>query len=158
MTDDDQDEWLDYASAGYGGAIDPWEDLVSVEETDESEEDIDDEDDFEDDTPSLRDMEAPPCPAPMGIRHVIRLGTCDHCLSRIGGRLNEGGLSAKEHGARIRADAIERDPMLSEISIDCRIEGIGHLLDFSHKKSFIYGHYVLISHKKVHLVIGRVSS
>ena len=118
MTDDDQDEWLDYASAGYGGAIDPWEDLVSVEETDESEEDIDDEDDFEDDTPSLRDMEAPPCPAPMGIRHVIRLGTCDHCLSRIGGRLNEGGLSAKEHGARIRADAIERDPMLSEISID----------------------------------------
>ena len=54
----------------------------------------------------------------MGIRHVIRLGSCDHCLSRIGGRLNEGGLSAKEHGARIRADAIERDSMLSEISID----------------------------------------
>ena len=63
MTDDDQDEWLDYASAGYGGAIDPWEDLVSVDESEESDIELDDEDDFEDDTPSLRDMEAPPCPA-----------------------------------------------------------------------------------------------
>jgi tRNA pseudouridine synthase 10 len=118
MTDDDQDEWLDYASAGYGGAIDPWEDLVPIDESEESDIELDDEDDFEDDTPSLRDMEAPPCPAPMGIRHIIRLGSCDHCLARIGGRLNEGGLPTHEHGARIRADAIERDSMLSEISTD----------------------------------------
>ena len=118
MTEDDQDEWLDYASAGYGGAIDPWEDLVPVDDSEESEDVLDDEDDFEDDTPALRDMEAPPCPAPMGIRHVIRLGACDHCLARIGGRLNEGGLPAREHGARIRVDAIERDSMLSEINTD----------------------------------------
>tara|TARA_B100002051_G_scaffold273944_1_gene313862 strand:- start:100 stop:1512 length:1413 start_codon:yes stop_codon:yes gene_type:complete len=118
MTDNDQDEWLDYASAGYGGAVDPWEDLVLVDDSEDSDIDLDDDDDFDDDTPSLRDMDAPPCPAPMGLRHVIRLGSCDFCLARIGGRLNEGGLPAKEHGARIRADAIERDSQLSEISID----------------------------------------
>ena len=43
MTDDDQDEWLDYASAGYGGAIDPWEDLVPIDESEESDIELDDE-------------------------------------------------------------------------------------------------------------------
>ena len=80
MTDDDQDEWLDYASAGYGGAIIHGKIWVPIDESEESDIELDDEDDFEDDTPSLRDMEALPCPAPMGIRHIIRLGSCDHCL------------------------------------------------------------------------------
>lgn len=115
MVEEDQDEWMSYATADYGGAVDPWDDLVPVDIEENEDEDIDDDDIFEDEIPSLRDLDAPPCPAPMGIRHVIRLGCCNYCLSRIGGRLNEDGLSAEVHGSRIRDEAISRDSALSEI-------------------------------------------
>ena len=38
MVDEDQDEWMSYATAGYGGAVDPWDDLVPVESELEEEE------------------------------------------------------------------------------------------------------------------------
>ena len=45
----------------------------------------------------------PPCPAPLGIAHVIKIGACDHCLHRIGGRRTqssgfEGGCFTEERG------------------------------------------------------------
>ena len=114
MVDEDQDEWMSYATAGYGGAVDPWDDLVPVESELEEEDHLDDEDMYEDEIPSLRDLDAPPCPAPKGIRHVIRLGCCNYCLARIGGRLNPDGASAFDHGSRIRADAVAQDPTILE--------------------------------------------
>ena len=115
MVEEDQDEWMSYATAGYGGAVDPWDDLVPVDSEEEQEDPIDDDDLFEDDMPSLRDLDAPPCPAPMGIRHVIRLGCCNFCLSRIGGRLNSDSSLPEIHGSRIREEAISRDPSIAEI-------------------------------------------
>ena len=114
MVDEDQDEWMSYATAGYGGAVDPWDDLVPVESELEEEDHLDDEDMYEDEIPSLRDLDAPPCPAPKGIRHVIRLGCCNYCLARIGGRLNPDGASPFDHGSRIRADAVAQDPTILE--------------------------------------------
>ena len=114
MVDEDQDEWMSYATAGYGGAVDPWDDLVPVESELDEEDHLDEEDMYEDEIPSLRDLDAPPCPAPKGIRHVIRLGCCNYCLARIGGRLNPDGVSAFDHGSRIRADAVAQDPTILE--------------------------------------------
>ena len=114
MVEEDQDEWMSYATAGYGGAVDPWDDLVPVESDEEDDEVVEDEDMYDDELPSLRDLDAPPCPAPKGIRHVIRLGCCNHCLSRIGGRLNPDNASSFDHGARIRAEAVSLDPSISE--------------------------------------------
>tara|TARA_B100000902_G_scaffold14283_2_gene17307 strand:- start:661 stop:2154 length:1494 start_codon:yes stop_codon:yes gene_type:complete len=114
MVEEDQDEWMSYATAGYGGAVDPWDDLVPVESEEEEEEILDDEDMYDEEIPSLRDLDAPPCPAPKGIRHVIRLGCCNYCLARIGGRLNTDDLSPFDHGSRIREDAISLDPTIAE--------------------------------------------
>ncbi len=114
MVEEDQDEWMSYATAGYGGAVDPWDDLVPVESEEYEEENLDEDDIFDDEIPSLRDLDAPPCPAPKGIRHVIRLGCCNYCLARIGGRLNPDGASPFDHGSRIRADAISQDPTIEE--------------------------------------------
>ncbi len=58
MVEEDQDEWMSYATAGYGGAVDPWDDLVPVDIEENEDEDIDDDDIFEDEMPSLRDLDA----------------------------------------------------------------------------------------------------
>ena len=63
MVEEDQDEWMSYATAGYGGAVDPWDDLVPVESDEEEDEIVEDEDMYDDELPSLRDLDAPPCPA-----------------------------------------------------------------------------------------------
>ena len=81
----DGDDWHLYASADYGAA-------ESVEKTEpRNEEDSDDEwfdgDDFYNQGESI-DWDSPPCPAPLGIAHVIKIGACDHCLHRIGGEEN----------------------------------------------------------------------
>jgi len=113
---DDEDDWQRWANADYGGAIDPWDDLEVKENeefSDNSEHDDLDQDDGSDfDEIDVRDMEAPPCPAPLGVIHVIRLGACNHCLSRISGRARSG-VGLAEHGLTIRTEMIERDPDLA---------------------------------------------
>ncbi|MDP6985963.1 MAG: tRNA pseudouridine(54/55) synthase Pus10 [Candidatus Thalassarchaeaceae archaeon] len=103
---DEEDEWQLYASAGYA-AIEP-----SFEEEEEEEPSEDevwfDGDDFVVDGKSIN-WDAPPCPAPMGIAHVIKLGVCDHCLSRIGG----ARISELPSGSSIRSQAYDRDIELS---------------------------------------------
>ena len=48
MVEEDQDEWMSYATAGYGGAVDPWDDLVPVESDEEEDEIVEDEDMYDD--------------------------------------------------------------------------------------------------------------
>ena len=108
----DGDDWHLYASADYGAA-------ESVEKTEpRNEEGADDEwfdgDDFYNQGESI-DWDAPPCPAPLGIAHVIKIGACDHCLHRIGGRRTQS--SGFEGGALLRKEAFSRDPSLSESDI-----------------------------------------
>ena len=108
---DEEDEWQLYATAGYAAAEDPWDDLVVVKD-EESEEEGEwfDGDDFESNGQTV-DWDSPPCPAPLGIAHMIRLGTCDHCLHRVGGRRTEERGAAG--GAMLRAEALARDQELS---------------------------------------------
>ena len=84
----EEEEWQLYATAGYAAAEDPWDDLVEIKSDEEEEEEWFDGDDFETNGQTL-DWDSPPCPAPLGIAHMIRLGTCNHCLHRVGGRRTE---------------------------------------------------------------------
>ncbi|MAK95373.1 MAG: tRNA pseudouridine(54/55) synthase Pus10, partial [Euryarchaeota archaeon] len=70
-----------------------------------------DGDDIEANGVSL-DWDAPPCPTPLGIAHIIKLGVCDHCLHRIGGRRTKN--SGSEGGKEIREDAHARDPDIAK--------------------------------------------
>ena len=108
---DEEDQWQLYASSGYGNSI-----FVSEENSTENNE-IDEEwfdgDDFDTDNQALN-WDAPPCPAPLGISHVIKMGICNHCLSRIGGlRNNDYNILS---GSEIRKKALERDTELSKSS------------------------------------------
>ena len=111
---DAEDEWQLYATAGYAAAEDPWDDLVVVEDKGSKEEEWFDGDDFESNGQTV-DWDSPPCPSPLGIAHMIRIGTCDHCLHRVGGRRTEAPGTAG--GASLRAESLARDKELSSFEV-----------------------------------------
>jgi|TARA_B100000959_G_scaffold185957_1_gene194474 tRNA pseudouridine synthase 10 len=104
---DEEDEWQLYASAGYA-STDLSFDEEKAENSDEDEIWFDGDDYDIGGTPI--NWDAPPCPAPLGIAHVIKMGVCDHCLGRICG----GRLSTSTPGHIIREEAYARDTGLPE--------------------------------------------
>mgnify|MGYP001492763388 FL=1 len=113
---DEDDDWTKYADTGYTSSYDPWADLVPATELEEEE--FDDEfDEFGDDVSTSRDI--PRCPAPSGIEHAIRIGTCNHCLGRVAG-VRIAGDPLPLVGERVRKQALERDSDLKpDVGIDC---------------------------------------
>jgi len=111
---DEEDQWQLYASAEYGSDYDASEES-DAPELDEEEVWFDG-DDFEVDRGTL-DWDAPPCPAPLGITHVIKLGVCDYCLNRISGRISDK--RGADAGSELRDEGFQRDSDLpSKISQD----------------------------------------
>ena len=109
--DEDDVAWVSYSSAGYGSAEDDlWDDVVPMENQGS-------ELDWYDDSPIDEDpstqWDAPPCPAPLGVAHLIRIGCCNHCLYRLAGKKtkNSGPLGGEE----LRKQAIELNSDLREI-------------------------------------------
>ena len=113
---EEDDDWTKYADTGYTSSYDPWADLVPATELEEEE--FDDEfDEFGDDESTSRDI--PRCPAPSGIEHAIRIGTCNHCLGRVAG-VRIAGDPLQLVGERVRKQALERDSDLKpDVGIDC---------------------------------------
>jgi tRNA pseudouridine synthase 10 len=106
----EDDDWHLYANAGYGAA-ESVEAETSVEEDEDTEEEWFDGDDFYHQGTSI-DWDSPPCPAPLGIAHVIKIGVCDFCLHRIGGRRTKSqGFGG---GAELRNEAYARDSELTK--------------------------------------------
>jgi len=102
MTEEEaDDDWQKYASGGFGSTdLDLWSDLtVEMEEPDAEEE-------FAQLNTHLQEI--PPAPAPDGLKHLVRIGICDHCLGRLGGR-STIGRELVEIGTSLRQQVIERD-------------------------------------------------
>ena len=105
----EEEDWTKFADAGYGSAYDPWSDLVAHEPEESLQENFDDDEHWE----------VPPPPSTAGIAHLVRIGSCDHCLTRLsGGRL--AWSSAAGDGAAIRARILEAESDLSvDDSVNC---------------------------------------
>ena len=87
---------------------------TTEEEYEAPEEEWFDGDDFYNQGASI-DWDSPPCPAPLGIAHVIKIGVCDYCLHRISGRRTQS--RGFEGGAELRNEAHARDSELSKSEI-----------------------------------------
>ena len=113
---EEEDDWTKYADTGYTPSYDPWADMVPATELEEEE--FDDEfDEFDEEESTRRDI--PRCPAPSGIEHTIRIGTCNHCLGRVAG-VRIAGDPLQLVGERVRQQALERDPDLkTDDEIEC---------------------------------------
>ena len=104
---EDEDSWALYADAGYGQSE------IEIEEIPEDLESEDevwyDGDDFEFEGATIN-WDAPPCPAPLGIEHIIRIGCCDFCIQRLAGRRTAS--KGEDGGREIREEAYQRNPEL----------------------------------------------
>lgn len=107
--DDSDEDWMKYANAGFGQTdYSLWDEEQSVESL------PDDSDDWDDESPdqlSTHTEEISRAPSPAGHKHLVRIGTCDHCLGRLGGK-KRFEQSIEESGAEIRSAVVERDSHL----------------------------------------------
>ncbi len=106
---EDNEDWMSYANAGFGTT-----DYSLWDETEQKAEVVEDapwdESELQLDT---GEEEIPAAPRPAGLKHLVRIGTCDHCLGRVGGkkRFSQSNL---ESGKEVRASVIETDSTMSD--------------------------------------------
>ena len=106
-TPDDEEDWMKYANSGFGSTdYSLWDD---VEETQEESEQLEEPEQLEEHT-----EEIPRAPSPAGLKHLVRIGTCDHCLGRLGGK-RSFQQSNEESGRQIRESICEGNQRLMKI-------------------------------------------
>lgn len=123
-SEDGEEDWSSFSNAGFGStAYDLWEDVGPIEEAGASNEDSitqldenedlgDNEEEFITEQLDTHLQEIPTAPSAEGLKHLVRLGTCDHCLGRIGGK-KSFGQSLLEAGTGVRELVVERDANMS---------------------------------------------
>ena len=113
---EDDEEWMKYANAGFGQT-----DYSLWDEKDTSEHPPEEgEDEFSLDSPdqlSTHMEEIPRAPSPAGHKHLVRIGTCDHCIGRLGGK-KRFEQSIEQSGLEIRTAVVERDSHLANARVE----------------------------------------
>ena len=111
--EDSDEDWMKYANAGFGETdYSLWDDEEVIEAPIEADADWGDADESPDQL-STHMEEIPRAPSPAGHKHLVRIGTCDHCLGRLGGK-KRFEQSLEESGIEIRNLVTERDSHLSD--------------------------------------------
>ena len=109
---DDEDDWLSYANAGFGSTDYSLWDESTEQENSELQAEWDDE--FQGDTD---EDEIPPAPRAAGLKHLVRIGCCNHCLGRVGGK-KRFEQSNYESGVEIRNSVVELDKTMENARED----------------------------------------
>ena len=105
---DEEEDWMSYANAGFGSTdYSLWDD--AGEEAELIEDPNWNEEDLQLDT---GEEEIPAAPKPAGLKHLVRIGCCNHCLGRVGGK-KRFGQSNYESGVEIRASVVETDSTMA---------------------------------------------
>jgi len=106
---DEDDEWMSYANAGFGST-----DYSLWDET-ESQPEVSTDPDWENNDLQLDtgEEEIPAAPRPAGLKHLVRIGTCNHCLGRVGGK-KRFEQSNYESGVEIRTNVVEGDQTMAQ--------------------------------------------
>jgi tRNA pseudouridine(54/55) synthase len=89
MTEENKEEdWMKYANSGFGQTnYSLWDEVVEEEEEEEEEEDEQEIEDFDLTVQLDSHMEEiPRAPDPAGLKHLVRIGCCNPCLGRLGGK------------------------------------------------------------------------
>ena len=109
--DDDDEEWMKYANAGFGETdYSLWDDVEPVEEDEAHQQEVAMQ-------LGTHVEEIPRAPRPAGLKHLVRQGTCDACLGRVGGKRTYGQ-SLEDAGQGIRASVVEQDSHLANVRED----------------------------------------
>ena len=114
---EDEEDWTTFASAAFGQTdYSLWDDVEVVAETEDDGfdegDDLDDEMWEEPEQLGTHTEEVPRAPNPAGHKHMVRLGTCDACLGRLGGK-QRWDQDMRASGEELRASVVQRDPHLA---------------------------------------------
>ena len=87
MTEENKEEdWMKYANSGFGQTnYSLWDEVVEEEEEEEEEEQEIEDFDLTVQLDSHME-EIPRAPDPAGLKHLVRIGCCNPCLGRLGGK------------------------------------------------------------------------
>ncbi|MED5319928.1 MAG: tRNA pseudouridine(54/55) synthase Pus10 [Candidatus Thermoplasmatota archaeon] len=109
--EDDDDDWMKYANAGFGETdYSLWDDVEPVEEDEAHQQEVAMQ-------LGTHVEEIPRAPRPAGLKHLVRQGTCDACLGRVGGKRTYGQ-SLEDAGKGVRDSVVELDSHLANIRED----------------------------------------
>ena len=104
--EDDDDDWMRYATASFGETdYSLWDDVEPVEEDEAHAAEVAMQ-------LGTHVEEIPRAPSAAGHKHLVREGTCDACLGRVGGKRTYGQ-SFEDAGAGVRASVVEQDEHLA---------------------------------------------
>jgi tRNA pseudouridine synthase 10 len=100
--EDEDDDWMKYATASFGETdYSLWDDVEPVEEDEAHAAEVAMQ-------LGTHVEEIPRAPSAAGHKHLVREGTCDACLGRVGGK-RIYGQSFEDAGAGVRASVVEQD-------------------------------------------------
>jgi tRNA pseudouridine synthase 10 len=104
--EDDDDDWMRYATASFGETdYSLWDDVEPVEEDEAHAAEVAMQ-------LGTHVEKIPRAPSAAGHKHLVREGTCDACLGRVGGKRTYGQ-SFEDAGAGVRASVVEQDEHLA---------------------------------------------
>ena len=106
--EDDEDDWMKYATASFGETdYSLWDDVESADEEEDEAHAIEVAMQL-----GTHVEQIPRAPSAAGHKYLVRQGTCDACLGRVGGK-RMFGQSLEEAGGGIRASVVEQDEHLA---------------------------------------------
>ena len=112
MPEENDEEWMKYASAGFGQTnYSLWEEDVEEEKNEPEAEQLGI------DLPeqlATHMEEIPRAPNPAGLKHLVRIGCCDFCLGRLGGK-KRYEQTIEDSGVEIRQSVVEANSHLANI-------------------------------------------
>ena len=113
-TNSDDDDWMSYADAGFGSTdFSLWDEPPSPKQ-----EDVEQSEEWQEPEQLNTHMqEIPSAPAVEGLKHLVRVGSCDYCLGRLSGK-RRFGQSDLDAGQEVRISVSEDNPVLSSARED----------------------------------------
>ena len=110
---EDEEDWMKYASAGFGQTnYSLWDEQETTASDDENEE----PEQLDSPTEQLGNHmeEIPRAPNPAGLKHLVRIGCCDHCIGRLSGK-KRFSQTIEDSGQEVRQTVVSANKQLADV-------------------------------------------
>ena len=113
---EDEEDWMKYASAGFGQTN---YSLWDEQETTASEDGNDEPEQLDLPTEQLGNHmeEIPRAPSPAGLKHLVRIGCCNHCIGRLGGK-KRFSQTIEDSGQEVRETVVSANKQLADVRVN----------------------------------------
>ena len=110
---EDEEDWMKYASAGFGQTN---YSLWDEEETTASDDENDEPEQLDSPPEQLGNHmeEVPRAPSPAGLKHLVRIGCCNHCIGRLSGK-KRFSQTIEDSGQEVRETVVSANKQLADV-------------------------------------------